>query len=81
MKRAKFPNRVASMIVSRSTRNKYELPIPCALYFFSRKSATEGLIIWPTYSITISSAAIGSSANRPQSWMRLRAKRSCFFRN
>lgn len=39
------------------------------------------LMIWPTYSITISSAAIGSIANRPHSWMWLRLKRILFFRN
>lgn len=26
-------------------------------------------MFWPTYSMTISSAAMGSIANRPQSWM------------
>lgn len=39
------------------------------------------LMIWPTYSITISSAAIGSIANRPQSWIWLRLKRILFLRN
>ena len=39
------------------------------------------LMTWPTYSITISSAAIGSMANSPQSWMWLRLKRILFFRN
>lgn len=38
-------------------------------------------MFWPTYSMTISSAAMGSMANRPHSWMRLRPKRSFFFRN
>lgn len=39
------------------------------------------LMISPTYSITISSAAIGSIANRPHSWMRLGLKRVIFLRN
>lgn len=39
------------------------------------------LMIWPTYSITISSAAIGSIANRPHSWIWLGLKRILFFRN
>lgn len=38
-------------------------------------------MLWPTYSIIISSAAIGSSANSPQSWIRLLPKRSLFLRN
>lgn len=39
------------------------------------------LMFWPTYSITISSAAMGSMANRPHSWILLRPKRSFFLRN
>lgn len=39
------------------------------------------LMICPTYSITISSAAIGSIANRPHSWMWLLLKRILFLRN
>ena len=39
------------------------------------------LMFWPTYSMTISSAAMGSMANRPHSWILLRPKRSFFLRN
>ena len=35
----------------------------------------------PTYSMTISSAAMGSMANSPHSWMRLRPNLSRFLRN
>lgn len=38
-------------------------------------------MFWPTYSMTISSAAMGSMANRPQSWMWLLQNLSFFFRN
>lgn len=39
------------------------------------------LMFCPTYSMTISSAAMGSMANSPHSWIRLRPKRSFFLRN
>lgn len=38
-------------------------------------------MFWPTYSITISSAAMGSMANRPQSWMCDLQNRILFLRN
>lgn len=48
---------------------------------FRQKGSSTCLMFWPTYSMTISSAAIGSMANRPHSWILLRPKRSFFLRN
>ena len=67
-------------------------PVCCAPYFMSLIAlpiywvlwpslCLTCLMHWPTYSITISSAAMGSRANRPQSWMWLRQKRILFLRN